>query len=47
MITEAYEAGARGEAIQRTVGHSSITTTEGYNHTTKKHRERASFKVGY
>ena len=47
MITEAYEAGATGEAIQRTVGHSSITTTEGYNHTAKKHRESASLKMGY
>lgn len=47
MITSAYEAGATGEAIQRTVGHSSITTTEGYNHTAKKHRQSASLKVGY
>ena len=47
MITAAYEAGATGEAIQRTVGHSSITTTEGYNHTAKKHRDSASLKLGY
>lgn len=47
MITEAYEAGATGESIQRTVGHSSITTTEGYNHTAQKHRESASLKMGY
>lgn len=47
MITSAYEAGATGEAIQQTVGHSSITTTEGYNHTAKKHRDSASLKVGY
>ena len=47
MITSAYEAGATGEAIQRTVGHSSITTTEGYNHIAQKHRESASLKVGY
>jgi site-specific recombinase XerD len=47
MITSAYEAGATGEEIQRTVGHSSITTTEGYNHSAKKHRESASLKVGY
>ena len=47
MITSAYEAGATGEAIQRTVGHSSITTTEGYNHTAQKHRESASLKIGY
>ena len=47
MITEAYAAGVQGEAIQRTVGHASITTTEGYNHTAKKHRESASLKMGY
>jgi site-specific recombinase XerD len=47
MITAAYEAGATGEAIQRTVGHASITTTEGYNHTARKHRESASLKLGY
>ena len=47
MITEAYEAGVAGEAIQRTVGNSSINTTEGYNHTLTKHRESASLKMGY
>ncbi|TFL17274.1 tyrosine-type recombinase/integrase [Jannaschia formosa] len=47
MITQAYEAGATGEDIQRTVGHSSITTTEGYNHTARKHRDSASLKIGY
>lgn len=47
MITAAYEAGATGEDIQRTVGHSSITTTEGYNHTAKKHRNSASLRIGY
>jgi len=47
MITAAYEAGASGEDIQRTVGHSSITTTEGYNHTAKKHRNSASLRIGY
>ena len=47
MITSAFEAGCTGEAIQRTVGHASITTTEGYNHTAKKHRESASLKIGY
>jgi len=47
MITSAFEAGCTGEAIQRTVGHASITTTEGYNHTAQKHRESASLKVGY
>ena len=47
FITEAFENGVQGEAIQRTVGHSSITTTEGYNHTAVKHRESASLKMGF
>lgn len=47
FITEAFENGVQGEAIQRTVGHSSITTTEGYNHTTIKHRDSASLKMGF
>ena len=47
MITAAYDAGIPGEDIQRTVGHASITTTEGYNHTAKKHRKSASFGVKY
>lgn len=47
FITEAFEAGISGEDIQRTVGHSSITTTEGYNHTAKRHRKSASFGVNY
>ena len=47
FITEAFEAGIAGEDIQRTVGHSSITTTEGYNHTAKRHRKSASFGVNY
>jgi len=47
MITAAFEAGCSGEDIQRSVGHSSITTTEGYNHTAQKHRQSASLKIGY
>jgi len=47
FITQAYEAGLQGEDIQRTVGHASITTTEGYNRTAKKHRQSASFGVRY
>ena len=47
FITEAYEAGTAGEDIQRTVGHASVTTTEGYNRTVKRHRKSASFKVDY
>jgi integrase/recombinase XerD len=47
MITAAFDAGCACEDIQRTVGHSSITTTEGYNHTVQKHRQSASLKIGY
>jgi len=47
FITQAYDAGLQGEDIQRTVGHSSITTTEGYNRTAKRHRKSASFGVNY
>ena len=47
FITQAYEAGWQGEDIQRTVGHASITTTEGYNRTARKHRKSASFAVNY
>lgn len=47
FITTAFEAGSEPVAIQRTVGHTSITTTEGYNHTAQKHRDSASLKVGY
>ena len=47
FISLAYEAGLQGEDIQRTVGHASITTTEGYNQTAKKHRKSASFGVRY
>lgn len=47
FITQAFESGVAGEAIQRTVGHSSITTTEGYNHTAVKHRDSASLKMGF
>ena len=47
MITHAYANKVAGEDIQRTVGHASITTTEGYNQTAVKHRESASLKMGY
>ena len=47
FITQAYEAGIQGEDIQRTVGHSSITTTEAYNQAAKRHRNSASFGVNY
>jgi len=47
FITQAYENGVQGEAIQRTVGHASITTTEGYNQSAKKLRKSASLGVRY
>ena len=47
FITQAYDAGLQGEDIQRTVGHVSITTTEGYNRTAKRHRKSASFGINY
>lgn len=47
FITHAYESGLRGEDIQRTVGHRSITTTEGYNQSAKKLRKSASLGVRY
>jgi len=47
MITHAYANKVAGEDIQRTVGHASITTTEGYNQTAVKHRESASLKMGF
>lgn len=47
FITQAYDAGLQGEDIQRTVGHSSITTTEGYNRAARRHRKSASFGVNY
>ncbi|WP_189639108.1 tyrosine-type recombinase/integrase [Paramylibacter ulvae] len=47
FITQAYEAGMQGEDIQRTVGHSSITTTEGYNQSAKKLRKSASLGMRY
>lgn len=47
FITQAYEAGMRGEDIQRTVGHRSIVTTEGYNHSARKLRKSASLGVRY
>ena len=47
FITRAYEASIPGEDIQRTVCHASITTTEGYNRTAKKHRKSASIGVSF
>ncbi len=47
FITQAYEAGLHGEDIQRTVGHASITTIEGYNRTAKRHRKSVSFGMLY
>lgn len=47
FITQAYEAGLQGEDIQRTVGHSSITTTEGYNQSARKMNKSASLGVQF
>ncbi|MEM6388891.1 MAG: tyrosine-type recombinase/integrase [Pseudomonadota bacterium] len=47
FITRADEANVPTKDIQQTVGHSSVTTTEGYIHRAQKHRDSASLKVGY
>ena len=47
LITAAFEAGIPGEEIQRTVGHASITTTEGYNQTARKLAKSASLGVQF
>ena len=45
FISLSYDNGTDGEDIRRTVGHSSITTTEGYNHTARKHKQSASLQI--
>ncbi|NVK30119.1 MAG: tyrosine-type recombinase/integrase [Gammaproteobacteria bacterium] len=47
FITQAYELGMMGEDIQRTVGHSSITTTEAYNQSKRRLRKSASLGLRY
>lgn len=47
FITQAYDIGMSGEDIQRTVNHSSITTTESYNQSAKKLRKSAALGMHY
>ena len=47
FITQAYDMGMSGEDIQRTVNHSSITTTESYNQSAKKLRKSAALAMHY
>ena len=47
FITQAYDMGISGEDIQRTVNHSSITTTESYNQSAKKLRKSAALGMHY
>jgi site-specific recombinase XerD len=47
FITQCYEQEIPGEIIQRSAGHSSITTTEGYNQSRKKLSDSASLLVNY
>ena len=47
FTTEALEKGVPIEAVQRTVGHSNISTTKMYDKRTLKHRESASFAVSF
>jgi integrase/recombinase XerD len=45
FITQALENGAKIEAVQRSVGHSKINTTQMYDKRLVRHRESASFAV--
>lgn len=47
FITEALENHCPLEAVQRSVGHSRITTTQLYDKRHRKHRDSASFAVKY
>jgi integrase/recombinase XerD len=47
FITQALENGAKIEAVQRSVGHSKINTTQMYDKRRVRHRESASFAVGW
>ncbi len=47
FITQALEKKCPIEAVQRSVGHSRISTTQMYDKRTLKHRESASFAVVY
>lgn len=47
FITQALEAGCPIEAVQRSVGHARINTTQMYDKRSVRHRESASFAVRY
>jgi len=47
FITQALENNCPIEAVQKTVGHSQIKTTQMYDKRTAKYRESASFAVRY
>lgn len=47
FITQALEGNCPIEAVQRSVAHSRIDTTKMYDKREAKHRESASFAVGY
>lgn len=47
FITEALENNCPIEAVQRSVGHTRINTTQMYDKRHKKHRDSASFAVKY
>ena len=47
FITQALEAGCPIEAVQRSVGHARINTTQMYDKRATRHRESASFAVRY
>lgn len=47
FTTEALEKGVPIEAVQKTVGHSNISTTKMYDKRTLKHRESASFAIQF
>ncbi len=47
FITQSLEVGVPIRDVQATVNHASVTTTETYAHTAKKHRNSASLRVVY
>jgi site-specific recombinase XerC len=47
FITEALENNCPIEAVQRSVGHKKISTTQMYDKRHRKHRDSASFFVKY
>jgi len=47
FISEAFEVGVEPNVIRATAGHSSLTTTETYNHSVIRPENSASFAVNY